>query len=265
MDPARFDPAQPHAIQEVVRYRPWSAFFRVFMTALLAPILGLVLGMTFLGTRTVTVDASRATGLLVVARYHPLSGTRRQVFALAGLRGTALFRSRDKHGRDTYSLALVTDSGRERISILGAGPERLAQQRRLDQFLADPGAPPLHLVYDQPRLQNLFVLLFVPILLGILRGFWLRAAIRVEAWRDTVLVERGRWPLGREVLTLRRGDVARAYVQERPGRRQTNARLALALTSGETVPVLTSWGGDRRLVEAAAGRINGVLGIRAGG
>ena len=150
----------------------------------------------------------------------------------------------------------------EKLSILNSGAERIVQQRSLDRFLADPGAPALRLVYDRPRPWSWAMLLFVAIMIWVERTVWQWAVVRVEGWRGAVLVMRSRWPLGREVLTFRKGDIARAYVQQRAGRRQVNTRLALTLTSGDDVPVLRSWGGDRNVQEAAARRINDALGTR---
>jgi hypothetical protein len=228
--------------ETVVRFRPYAIYVQILFTLVFAAS---VLGFTvaaFFGARDVTIDASHGTSLLVVTRTYPLFGARRDSYGLAAIQGTGLRSRVTKNGVLTYGVMLRA-GGEESISFAYAARGRQAQKQAIDAFLADPGAPPLHIPYDRGNPWAFLLCGFSLIMLWTLWTMWQSATVRFEWWRRAVVLERRRWPLPLWTRAFQVEELTGARVDERGPRRRRTYRVVLILRTGEGVPLLTGWGG----------------------
>jgi len=253
----------PERPETVVRYRPCALPARILFTLLFTAIGAAFIVGSFFAARRVAIDCSHQTSLCVVTRTYPLLGPRRRSIDLAGIRGTGLRSRRGKNGVISYALLLDTGAGPEPVSFQYAPRGRQAQKAALDAFLADPGAPPLHLDYDQGNPWAFLICLAPAIWVWVLWTLWQEATVRFEWWRGAVVLERRRWPLPLWTRAFRADEVAGASVDERGSRGRRTFRVELALRSGESVPLLTARGSGPGLHEAAVAAINAALRGRA--
>ena len=236
-----------HAGMETsVRYRTSGPVVRVTATIFIGAATIAFIWMAFFMARQVVVDCNRDLGTCVITRTYPLFGAQRSYLALADLRGTGLRSRRTKNGAMTYAVTLRTQTGEEVVSASYAIRGRMAQKRALDAFLANPEAPPLHLVYDEGSPFGLLLGLFALVNLWVLWTTWQEATVRFERWRQAVVLERRRWPLPLWTRAFPAREVTGARVQDRGWRgRNSKLRMVLTLDSGEEVPLLGPWGGGR--------------------
>lgn len=248
--------------ETLVLFTPFPPAQRLFFTLF---FLAMIVGFTFLAglaTRDVTLDASHGTGQLVITRTYPLLGPRRDFLSLASVLGTGLRSRVAKGGGLTYALTLRTAEGEDTFSSTYARDGRQARKRDLDAFLADPEAPPLHLLYDQGSPWGFLVLIAPAAWLWVLWTLWQEATVRFEWWRGALVLERRRWPLRLWTRAFRLGEVAGAEVVEKQARRRPTYRVVLTLATGEEVPLLDVSGAGRARHEETAAVLQGVL--RAG-
>jgi hypothetical protein len=249
----------PERLETVVHYRPYSLITRILFTALFAALsLGFLAG-AFFASRDVTIDCSHQTSLCVVTRAYPLLGARRESIDLASINGTRMRGRTTKNGSLTYAVFLSTTGGDRAISFQYAPRGRQGQKRALDAFLANPDAPPLHLLYDQGNPLGFLFCLAPLIWLWVLWTLWQQARVRFEWWRRAVVLERFRWPLPLWSRAFQVEEIAGAQVDRRgyPGRR--TYRVDLLLGSGESVPLLTIRAGFAGPSEAAAAEISAAV------
>ena len=128
-------------------FRTWSGPVRAWMTLLDLAMAVLLTFLTLVAAGTVVLDASHATWECVITRSYPLLGEHKETHPLAAVQGTTLLR-RFSRGRTSFAVALRLAQGDVTLSSQYARTGRDQRKRPIDAFLADPGAPPLHLVYD---------------------------------------------------------------------------------------------------------------------
>jgi hypothetical protein len=249
-------PARPETL---VRYRPYGPVARILFTIMFAALAAGFLVFAFYVSSDVSVDASHQTGVCVVTRTFPLLGPRRESYPLAAILGTRMHSRVTKNGVIAYAVSLSTADGDRNISWQSAPRGRQAQKRALDAFLADPGAPPLHLGYDQGS-PVAFLLGLVPLVwLWVLWTLWQQATVRFEWWRRAVVLERRRWPLPLWTRAFQTGEIAGTQVDQRGYRGRRSYRIALTLGSGEAVPLLGVWSGSAAAPQAAAAELEAAL------
>jgi hypothetical protein len=246
-------------METLVPFQPYSFAVCVLFTLVFLAAAAGFLVFPFFGARDVTIDASHETSQLVVTKTYPLFGQRRDIYDLASIRGTSLRSRRAKNGSLTYALFLRTDLGEQSISFAYSPGWRQVQQRNVDAFLANPEAPPLHLSYDRGSPLIFLASIASVIFLWVLWTVWQSATVRFEWWRDAVVLERRRWPLPLWTRAFQLGELTGACVSERGYRSRKTYRVDLTLGSGETVPLLTTWGSSPGPTGAAAAAINAAL------
>jgi hypothetical protein len=229
---------------------------------LTTPFMVLGLCLPVVGLRSVVVDGSRTTGVLRITREWMGVPVGRETLPLATIRGSRLV---EGHGRRAafYRVVLDTDRGARDLSTVASGEDRINQREALETFLKDPDAPAFRLVYDPPAYETALFLFFLFLPLAALQFLWQGVSIRLEAWRDTVTVERTRWPLRPVIQSLPRHEVVRAQVEVQPNRSSRQDpmyRILLVLASGQEVPLFKGWVAARRTLESAAREINAALG-----
>jgi hypothetical protein len=246
---------------EAFLFHPWSLPMRIVISVLFIALMAGVAFTAAIGARDVDLDADHGAGMLVITRTDPLRGTSRESIPLAAVRGTVLAARRAKNGRRVYGVELELDTGEDlEISSVRQFQGRQGQKRAIDAFLADPGAPPLHLRYDQGHPAMLALLGIIPLLLLVIRGFWLGARVRLERWRGQLWLERSRWPLARWSRSFSAGEIRQARVDDKRGSKGGRVyRVILVLASGEEVPLLKVWGNAVRPHREAAEWINARL------
>lgn len=74
-------------------------------------------------------------------------------------------------------------------------------------------------------------------------------------------IQRVRWPLAIQRRTLARDDVRAIFIDSKRSRSSDVLRVEFVRTSGERVPVLDAWTGDRARVETCARQLREALGL----
>jgi hypothetical protein len=241
--PAR--PCPPGAQDRVCRFRPYGPALRLAYTVLFAGMALALVVAAFFVAREVAVDGSRDSGSCVITRTYPLFGAFRERLPLAAIQGTRLRARTLKNGVQAYAVHLRTAQGETALSMSYEPAGRQRQQQELDAFLGNPGARSLHLVYDRGNPYGFLLCLASLALLLILWPVWQEATVRVQDWRGAVVLERRRWPLPPWTRTLPRNQVTGTRIATRGNRRRPTYRVHLVLATGEEVPLLQGWAGDR--------------------
>ena len=252
------------AQERVYRVRPYGLALRLFYTVLFTGAAVGVAITAFFVAREVALDCSRAAGTCVITRTYPLFGARRERFPLAAIQGTRLRQRATKNGALAYAVLLRTAQGDLEMSANYATTGRLAQKRDLDAFLGDPETPALHLTYDQGSPFGLVLGLFSLVMLVPVWSLWQEARVHCQDWRQTVVLERRRWPLPVWSRSLPRDQVAGNRIATRGVSSRRTFQLRLVLTTGEEVPLLQGWAGAPfAWYQQAAGELDRFLSVRA--
>ena len=238
--------ASREGMETCIRFRPSGVANRMFATLFFSACALGFIGLAFFLARDVTVDLSHDTGLCVLTYQYPALGHRRTIIPLKAIHGTGLIISTAKGGRLVYTVTLLTTHGVEKISALTAAQGRQAQKRAIDAFLAQPDAPPLHLLYDQGSGIGLLVAAMALFMAFVLWSLWQEATVRFEWWRRAVVLERRRWPLALWTRAFQLEELAGVRINERSYRRRISYQAVLTLRSGEDVPLLGIWGSGER-------------------
>jgi hypothetical protein len=114
---------------------------------------------------------------------------------------------------------------------------------------------------SQRRLENHLVGAFMT-LLGTLGAWGIHQHARVTVTpAGAIEIQRMRRPLAIQRRTLAREDVRAVVVASKRGRSSDLHRVEFERTSGERVPVLDAWTGDRARVDACARQLCAALGL----